>query len=884
MTDMTQNDMQQIRSNDPVPPVRAGRGQGLGIREKLLMAFTAAAVMTITAGAVAWVSFEGIKGNLAEITDEAVPVSQTALKLAAETGTFVAVAPALQAATTQKTREAARLQLEDSRGRLRALLGQLDSTVSADDKAQVQNLSVRIEELGAQLDEMNKLVSDSINIGLNRVAKIEEASLLHETLLIDLAPRIEKASKDMVTAAEQATANTGNTISELLEGQVGGLRSALEVRAEVNSILSVYTQIVTVNDASALRPLREEFNLVDSRLRPMLERLWGLSSGATVAMMTEQLLSVGKGEESLFDVRRQEMGGDDFTKLEAMRNKRAAMMVEALSIYEELSLALITLVDDTNFDLVLSSEVAVEDSGFVIQTLMDRDFGSLRAMLSLQAEANFLSGILAAASNEGDPDQVDVLSGRFSGSVSRLNSYLKALSSDASADLLQSQSVLLVELGQAKDNIFELRGRELALSRSAGKLVTETQTQAAALKQAVDALVADSDASITEARDAANTSIATSNAIMIAIVIASVIGAVLLGWLYVGRAVIGRLTRLTVAMEAISQGNLTADIPDTGKDEIARMAAALVVFRDNAVALEESRAQADIDRRHAAQERKEMMLQLAADFESKVGDVVDAVSTAAGGLKTAAQGMAQTAEETRAQATTVAAASEEASSNVQTVGVAAEELSSSISEIGRQVTESSTIAQRAVAAAERTNGTVQGLMKAAQQVGDVVQLIRGIAEQTNLLALNATIEAARAGEAGKGFAVVASEVKNLANQTGKATEEVSGQIEVMQSTTEEAVDAISEIARVIGEINEIATVIASAVEEQNAATQEIARNVQQAASGTQEVSSNIVGVSTAAELGGSTANEVLNSADDLMRQSDRLRAQVEQFLSQVRAS
>src|SRR5690606_18068896 len=154
------------------------------------------------------------------------------------------------------------------------------------------------------------------------------------------------------------------------------------------------------------------------------------------------------------------------------------------------------------------------------------------------------------------------------------------------------------------------------------------------------------------------------------------------------------------------------------------------------------------------------------------------------------------------------------------------------SEIGRQVTESSTIAQRAVAAAERTNGTVQGLMKAAQQVGDVVQLIRGIAEQTNLLAPNATIEAARPGEAGKGFAVVASEVKNLANQTGKATEEVSGQIEVMQSTTEEAVDAISEIARVIGEINEIATVIASAVEEQNAATQEIARNVQQAASGT----------------------------------------------------
>ena len=156
-------------------------------------------------------------------------------------------------------------------------------------------------------------------------------------------------------------------------------------------------------------------------------------------------------------------------------------------------------------------------------------------------------------------------------------------------------------------------------------------------------------------------------------------------------------------------------------------------------------------------------------------------------------------------------------------------------------------AARAVDNARRTGDTARALAEGAQKIGDVVKLIQSIAEQTNLLALNATIEAARAGEAGRGFAVVASEVKSLAGQTAKATTEISEQITAIQAASDETVNAIRNVADVIAEIDQIGTAIAAAIEEQGSATREIARSVQEAARGTQEVNTNISGVQRAAD-------------------------------------
>jgi methyl-accepting chemotaxis protein len=360
----------------------------------------------------------------------------------------------------------------------------------------------------------------------------------------------------------------------------------------------------------------------------------------------------------------------------------------------------------------------------------------------------------------------------------------------------------------------------------------------------------------------------------------------LIGWatIFVGRNISAPISEITHTMSELSHGNKTVAIPYTGRaDEIGSMAEAVQIFKENIIKADEMTAAQEAERK-AKEQRAEKISHRTASFDNVIKLVLNTVSQASHQMESSAQTMQAAAEETNVQSTAVAAASEEATGNVQTVAAATEELSASIQEISRQVAESTRVVGHAVQEATKTKDLVRGLDQAAGKIGQVVALITDIAEQTNLLALNATIEAARAGEAGKGFAVVASEVKNLATQTAKATEEISGQIEGIQGATKSSVEAIERIFATIEKVNGISTTIAAAVEEQGAATKEIARNVEQAASGTREVSSSIQGVTQAAGETGQVSIQVLEAAKELAKQSTTLRSEVDTFLLDIKAA
>jgi methyl-accepting chemotaxis protein len=260
-----------------------------------------------------------------------------------------------------------------------------------------------------------------------------------------------------------------------------------------------------------------------------------------------------------------------------------------------------------------------------------------------------------------------------------------------------------------------------------------------------------------------------------------------------------------------------------------------------------------------------------------VGDQAGVLAHSADDMRSLSQQIASANEETSAQAGMVSTAAEQVSANVQSVATATEELNANTREIAANASEAAQVATRAVEIASETKQTFDQLDESGTTIGNVVKVIYAIAEQTNLLALNATIEAARAGEAGKGFAVVADEVKKLANQTAQATEEISSTAEVISNHTRVAGDAIGEISSIIRQIHDIQTTIASGVEEQTATTAEIAHAVTEAATGSSEIAERIAGIAAAVQQTAAASSSSHEGADRLAAMAAELRQIVGRF-------
>ena len=202
-------------------------------------------------------------------------------------------------------------------------------------------------------------------------------------------------------------------------------------------------------------------------------------------------------------------------------------------------------------------------------------------------------------------------------------------------------------------------------------------------------------------------------------------------------------------------------------------------------------------------------------------------------------------------------------------------MSVTISEIAQSTEKARSVTHNAVTHAEDASGQVHELGRAAQEIGKVVETITYISEQVNLLALNATIEAARAGEVGKGFTVVANEIKELAQQT--ATGEIKRQVSSIQPSTQVTVVQINNITEVVNEVNDIVSKIAAVVEEQSTTTKEIAGIVAQASQGIGDINLNVDQSNTVAADIARGISEVTKSAGEMSNSSSQVNINAEQL-------
>jgi methyl-accepting chemotaxis protein len=538
--------------------------------------------------------------------------------------------------------------------------------------------------------------------------------------------------------------------------------------------------------------------------------------------------------------------------------------------------------------IVLYASLAVTQLSDTAAALVDTN--AARVKFALVAESQFNSAavseknvILSAADDKEAKKNIETYGKATTATLDAIGRF-EAITPDADQrELIEAFRAAVDKRREASAHVFELAlAGKIAEAFAYSRDVAAKHRQVA--MQAVGKLIALNVEKMQAARDE---SVAVARQTRTWLVVGATSGLVggfgLLGWIALFQ--ISRpLAHVTKEMTRLARGDIDIEIEHADRaDELGGLVRSLQIFKENAV-----RARGLEEEQRQEQARKQARTQIVEEyigvFDEQVSEALGILTASSTQMHATAASMAVTAKETSRQTTAVATSSEQASSNVQTVAAAADELNASVNEISRQVTRSAAFAGTAVVEADRTNATIQGLAETAQKIGEVVSLIQTIASQTNLLALNATIEAARAGEAGRGFAVVASEVKALSNQTAKATEDISTQIAAIQTETGNAVEAIKTIGGTIRQMNEIASAIAAAVEQQGAATRNISDNIQLVAQGTNGVATNLAGVNEAAEKTGTAAAQVLTASDDLSRQADKLRADVNGFLVKIRAA
>ncbi len=317
-------------------------------------------------------------------------------------------------------------------------------------------------------------------------------------------------------------------------------------------------------------------------------------------------------------------------------------------------------------------------------------------------------------------------------------------------------------------------------------------------------------------------------------------------------------------------------------EERERAVAALAAARAAEARARDERARRQVAEKHVATLRQQELVALSKAFEATVVEVAIALEDASARLVGSAASLNAIADDTRRHAGDALIGASLAADAVRGVEEDVMELSDSIAGVARSAEQQGELTYSARLSAEHGDRTVGELATRARTIGGFVGEVNAIAAQTNLLALNAAIEAARAGTAGLGFSVVASEVKQLACATGRATDKIASLIASVQAGVSDAAADLGAASDAVLRVESAAGDIRAAVQEQGNAATRISLSVRAAAAGAVTIEERIGTVAASASATGTLSGEVMDAANALSDHARRLRRSTDQFVEQLR--
>ena len=635
----------------------------------------------------------------------------------------------------------------------------------------------------------------------------------------------------------------GGTTTKIVSYSMPAMVQSLRLAEETSGLVASVPRLMAVVDERRRTAVAREIAEQARNLAARIDRLRRLDASRSTEIEAAQTAMV----------QRLDALNRAVTERTIISEQRRAMTLSVRKAHEDLLEGINPLVDDANFDLMTASKATgTKASGELIE--------SLRRFLEVQAEGNLLAGLLTEASLVTERARLQPLRDLIDAAQRKIETNLGTVANSEQQEKLTRLYEKLATIA-GRDGVIALRSRELNSQDEAELAFTATQAEAAKLKQAVNRLVEQQGEVAQTVAVRAQEQIRSGQILLVALSVVALLLALVSGY-YLLRAIARPLGQLTAAMDVVRQGDFTERMVVGRRDEFGVLAEGFNRMADEVTSL-------------VGQVQKSGI---------QVGTSVTAIAATSKQQQATASEIAATTTEIGATSKEISATSKELAKTMSEVSTVAEQTAALASSGQAGLSRMEKIMPQVMETARSINAKLAVLNEKAGNINQVVTTITKVADQTNLLSLNAAIEAEKAGEYGRGFAVVASEIRRLADQTAVATYDIEQIVKEIQSAisagvmgmdkfSEEVRHGIQDVQQVGSQLSQIIHQVQALVPRVEAVNE----GMQAQATGAEQISDALLQLTDAAQQTAESLQQSTSAIDELNQVSGNLRSSISRF-------